>query len=123
MAISYSTAVKNSRLGVVQTAIEADAGFGSLRIYTAAYASLLVTIPLEDGQSPSGGVLALIDAAANGVAGNSGTAAIARITDNSGDMVAEGLTVGTSGTDVILDSVSITAGQTVTINSATITHG
>ncbi len=30
--------------------------------------------------------------------------------------------VGTSGADIILDSVSITAGQTVTINSAVIPH-
>ncbi len=123
MAVNYSTAVKNARLAVVQTAIEADAGVGQLRIYTASYASLLVTIPLEDSQTPSSGVLQLIDAPATAAAGNSGTAAIARITDNSGDMVAEGLTVGTSATDVVLDSVSVTALQNVTVNSAQITHG
>jgi hypothetical protein len=32
------------------------------------------------------------------------------------------LTVGTSASDINLDSVSITSGQTVTITSATITH-
>lgn len=32
------------------------------------------------------------------------------------------LQIGTIGTDVVLDSVSITAGQTVTINSSTFTH-
>lgn len=33
-----------------------------------------------------------------------------------------GLTVGTSGTDIVLDSVSITETQTVTITAGTITH-
>ena len=33
-----------------------------------------------------------------------------------------GLTVGLSGADIVLDSLSITAGQTVTINTAVITH-
>jgi len=122
MAINYSTAAKNARLAAVQTLIEADAGVGQLKIYTAAYATLLVSIPLEDSQTPSAGVLALIDAAATAAAVASGTAAIARITDNSGDIVADGLTVGTSGTNVVLDSVTITSGQNVTINSAAITH-
>ena len=124
MSVNYSTAVKNARLAAVQTAIEADAGVGQLKIYTAAYATLLVSIPLEDSQTPSGGVLAFIDAPATFAAVATGTAAIARITDNSGDMVAEGLTVGTSGTDVVLDSAVIAVvGQNVTINSAAITHG
>jgi hypothetical protein len=33
-----------------------------------------------------------------------------------------GLTVGTSGSDINLNSTSITSGGTVTISSATITH-
>ena len=37
--------------------------------------------------------------------------------------VITGLTVGTSGSDINLDSVNITAGQQVAINSAAITHG
>jgi hypothetical protein len=122
MAINYSTAAKNARLAAVQALIEADAGVGGLRIYTAAYASLLVTIPLEDSQAPSAGVLALIDAPATAAAVAGGTAAIARIVDNSGDVVAEGLTVGTSAADVIVDNTNITNGQNVTINSAVITH-
>lgn len=52
-----------------------------------------------------------------------GTAAAARIrTASGGDDIITGLTVGLSAADVILDSVSITAGQTVTINSAVFTH-
>jgi hypothetical protein len=52
-----------------------------------------------------------------------GTAAAARIrTAPGGTDIITGLTVGTSAADIILDSVSITAGQTVTITAATITH-
>jgi hypothetical protein len=36
--------------------------------------------------------------------------------------VVTGLTVGTSGSDINLNSVSITNGQTVTLTSGTITH-
>jgi len=123
MAINYSTAVKNARLQVVQDAIQADAGVGELRIYSAGYAALLVSIPLEDSQVPAGGVLALIDAPSEAAAVASGTAAIARIVDNSGDMVGEGLTVGTASADVILDATAINAGQNVRVVSAQITHG
>lgn len=50
-------------------------------------------------------------------------AAAARIrTASGGTDVITGLTVGLSASDIILDSVGITAGQTVTINSASITH-
>ena len=56
-------------------------------------------------------------------ADNTGTAAAARIrTAPAGTDIITGLTVGTSASDINLDSVSITAGQTVTINSATVTH-
>lgn len=51
------------------------------------------------------------------------TAAAARIrTSSGGTDIITGFTVGTSGADINLDSVSITSGQTVTISSATITH-
>ncbi len=50
------------------------------------------------------------------------TAAAARIRDSNSTDIITGLTVGTSATDIILDNTSINTGQTVTINSATITH-
>ena len=55
-------------------------------------------------------------------ANNTGTAAEARIRDSVGNDVVTGLTVGTSGTNIVLDSTSITATQTVTLNSVSITH-
>jgi hypothetical protein len=37
-------------------------------------------------------------------------------------VIVNNLTVGTSASDVVLNSLSITNGQTVTISSGTITH-
>jgi len=52
-----------------------------------------------------------------------GTAAAARIRDSNGNDVITGLTVGVagSGADIILDTTSIDASETVTLNSATLT--
>jgi hypothetical protein len=70
----------------------------------------------------SGDVLTFTMPQSDTAADNSGTAAEARIRTSADADVVTGLTVGTSGTNIVLDSTSITAGQTVTINSATITH-
>lgn len=52
----------------------------------------------------------------------SGTAASARYRTSSGGDWKTGMTVGTSGTQVILSSLTITSGQSVTVSSATLTH-
>jgi hypothetical protein len=48
---------------------------------------------------------------------------VARIRTSANADVITDLTVGLSGANVNLDSLSVTAGQTVTINSAAFTHG
>jgi hypothetical protein len=124
MAIIYTTAVKNARMSAVVTQIDAGAGAGVLQIGTTGMASILAEITLADPcGTVSGGVLTFSsfprsDTSAN----NTGTAAAARVRDSNGVDIITGLTVGTTGSDINLDSVSITAGQTVTITSATITH-
>lgn len=124
MAVVYTTAVKNARMTAVRDQIDLGAGAGVLQIGTTGMATVLAEITLND---PSGtvtsGVLTLSgfpksDASANAT----GVAAAARIRDSAGTDVITGLTVGTSGTDIILDNTSINTGQVVTINSATITH-
>lgn len=121
MAVTYTVAVKNSRLTAVVTAI---GGTGVLEIGTAGMASILATITLNaTAGTAASGVLTFSGFPKNDVADATGTAAAARIrTATAGTDIVTGLTVGTSGTDIILDSVNITTGQTVTINSATITH-
>lgn len=124
MAVTYNSTLKTTRMTSVVTAIDAGAGAGKLEIGTSGMGTVLATITLADPcGSASAGVLTFTTPRSDTSADASGTAAAARIRDSDNNDIVTGLTVGTSGTDIVLDSVSITAGQTVTINSATITHG
>lgn len=123
MAVVYSTAVKNSRL---QAVIDAIGSGGLLKIGTSGMAAVLATVPLASPafSSPSGGSMnmagtPLSDVAADGT----GTAAAAQITTAGGAVIVDGLTVGTSGANINLNSTAIQVNQEVRINSGTITHG
>lgn len=122
MAVVYTTAVKNARLNAVTTAIGTT---GVLEIGTTGMATVLATIPLANPAAPAAasGVLTFTMPQSDVSADATGTAAAARIrTASGGTDVVTGLTVGTSGTDIVLDNLSIAITQQVTINSATITH-
>jgi len=121
MAVTYSVAAKNARLDAVTTLIGAA---GKLEIGTAGMASVLATISLDNPAAPgaSSGVLTFTMPQSDSSADNPGTAAAARIRTGASADVITTLTVGTSSADIVLDSVDVTAGQTVTITSATITH-
>ena len=124
MALTYANSVKAARLAAVLTALNAGSGPGKLRIFTAAYATLLAEVNLDEvDDNGADNILALLADPVTVDAVGTGTAAIARLTDSDNNMVGEGLTVGTSGTDVVVESTNITTGQDVTINSAVITHG
>lgn len=124
MTVIYSAATKTARMTAVRDQIDAGTGAGILQIGTTGMATVLAEITLNDPSGTiSGSVLTLSGFPKSDTSANAtGTAAAARVRDSSGADVITGLTVGTSGTDVVLDSVSITIGQTLTINSATFTH-
>lgn len=121
MSLSYNATLKNTRMTDVVTAIGAT---GHLKIYTAGFATLLADIPLANpAGTVTSGVLnfsgtPLTEASANA----SGTAAAAKITDGTNDIIT-GLTVSSTSGDIVLSSTNIVAGQPVTITSASITHG
>lgn len=121
MSVTYDTTLKNTRM----TSVRDDLNSGTLEICTSAFASILATFTFNaSAGSVSGGVLTLSFVASSVTAGNTGTAAVARAKNSGGARtVITGLTVGTSGSDINLNSVSITSGQTVTLTSGTITHG
>ena len=122
--ITYSAALKTTRMNAVKTAIDAGGAGGKVDVYTTGYGSLLVSITLSYPSSTvAGSVLTLDGLPKSGVAGNPGLAAIAKITTSAGTVIADGLTVGTVGTDIIIDNTNIAAGQTVNLNTGTITHG
>jgi len=125
MAVTYSTACKTARMNAVVAQIDASATAGTLEIGTAAMASVLATFTLADPcGTVTNGVLTLdfdpdiSDTSAD----NSGTAVEARIKNGDGTSVITGLTVGTSGTEIVLDNNVINAGQTVTLTTGSITH-
>lgn len=120
MTVNYSAAVKNSRLAAVAAALNANGG-GKIALMTAASA-VLVNVNLETVIGAAvGGVLTVIASAKQGTAGAAGAAALAKLTDGAGTTVCDGLTVGTSGTDVVLNDVNIAVSSIVTMNSGTIT--
>ena len=127
MAVNYATALKTTRMNAVVTAIDAGAGAGVLEIGTAAFASTLAQITLNDAcGTVSGAVLTLdVDPVPSDSSANAtGTAAVARIKDSDGNVIVSGLTVTASGGggDIIIGSTSITSGQAVSLTSGTITH-
>jgi hypothetical protein len=109
----------------VVAAIDAGTPPGYLEIGTAAMALLLATIFFDTTcGTVSGGVLTFSSTPLTcASAANSGTAAAARARNAAGTDIITGLTVGLGGTDIVLSSVSIVAGQPVTLTAATITHG
>ncbi len=123
MAVTYSNTIKDNRMTQVLNAIDAGSGAGYIEICSAAYAAVLATITLDDPCGTVGSqALTLTMPKSDTNADNTGTAAIARIKDSTGTIVVSGLTVSTSGADINLSSLAITAGDTVTLNSAVITH-
>jgi hypothetical protein len=125
MSIIYSTAVKNTRLSAVVSAIDAGGGAGKLEIGTTGMATVLATITLSaTSGTVSGGVLTFSELPKFDVsADNTGTAAEARIRTYANTTIASGLTVGLTNSDIIIDDVNIIQGQVVNCASATITHG
>lgn len=124
MAVTYSTATKTARMQAVADQIDAGSGPGKLKIGTAGMATVLATIVLTDPcGSVSGAVLTLdFDPDISDPADNAGVAAAAIVTDSDDVTVISGLTVGTSGADLIVDNTNIAVGQVVTITAGTITH-
>lgn len=125
MAVTYSTAAKTARMDAVIAQIDGGAGAGTVEIGTAGMASVLAILTLADpcGTTAAGVLTFDFDPdISDSSADATGTAAEARIKDSNGTVIISGLTVGTSATDIVLDSVSITTGQAVTLKTGTITH-
>lgn len=126
MSVVYAAATKTARMNSVVSAIGAS---GFIKFYTSNGGTLLATFALAAiAGTVSGSVLTFSDANGatagilNTTAAAAGAATYARITTSADADVVTGLTVGTSGTDFILDNNVFTSGQAITINSATLTH-
>jgi hypothetical protein len=121
MAVVYPTAVKNARLNAVVTQIGTT---GVLEIGTAGMASVLFSVTFDNpAGAASGGVLTFSGFPKSTTAVASGTAAAARIrTTTGGTDIVTGLTVGTSASDVIVNTTTVATSDPVQVTSASITH-
>lgn len=124
MAVNYRASLKTTRMTAVRDDIDSGAGAGILEICTAGYASVLATFTCNDPcGTVSGDTLSFSGLTKSATAGNSGTAVVARFRNSSNVDIVTGLTVGTSGTDIVISpSTTITSGQTVEWTAGTITH-
>ncbi len=131
MALAYLEALRHSQLDEITALIDAGAGGGLIRIYDGSrpatggtVTTLLaeLTCSTTSAAAASGGVLTLNTITNDSSANSDGTATWFRIVDSDANFVLDG-DVGTSGSDLNLNSVSITSGGTVSVTSFTITVG
>lgn len=128
MALAYSTTQRNARLDALTTGVGAS---GKLRIYNGSRpatggtaTTLLAELTLNATFAPgaSSGVLTLNAITSDSSADATGTATWARIVTSGGTFVVD-MNVGTSGSDLNLNTTSIVASAAVAISSFVITEG
>lgn len=127
MATGYSTTLRNAQLDAITTAV---GNAGKLQIYdgtrpatggtaTTKLAEFTLGSPFA-GAASSGSLSPTLPSNTTGLA--AGTATWFRITTSGGTFVIDG-SAGTSGTDLVLNSASISVGLTCSVTSFTITRG
>lgn len=139
MAVIYRASLRTNRLNLVvndlgtataPTISVTGTAQGTLVIGTSALAgqsfpnaAILARITLNTTPATvSGNVLTISGVPLSATADNTGTAALAELRNGAGTVIVSGLTVGTSGTSIIISNTAITTGQTVQVTSGTITH-
>jgi hypothetical protein len=132
VGVIYLSTVRTGRMNVVRDLLDSKTlgaatgagSAGSLVIGTSALSGatgVLATVTLPNpASSVSGDVLTLLGVPLSASA--SGTAAKAELRNNAGGVIAGNLSVGTSASDVIVNTTTVTSGQTVTVTAGTITH-
>ncbi len=131
MSLSYTSTDRNTRMDAMTTSVGAS---GILKIYSGTPPAnvgaslsgntLLAQLTMNATFAPgsSGGVLTLNSITTESSADATGTATFFRMTTSGGTAKIQG-TVGTSGSDLNLNTTSIVAGAAVSVSSFTITEG
>jgi hypothetical protein len=129
MTVGFATGLRNARAHAITTFAGATC---KLRIYdgtrpaTGGTATTLLaelTCNATFAPSASGGVLTLNSITADASADATGTATWARIVKSDGTTHVLDCSVGTSGTDIVLNTASIVTGANVAVTSAAFTEG
>lgn len=131
MTIGINATVRSTRVNAIRNAIDAGAGAGLTRIYDGTRpatcgtaTTLLAELTHTDPSAPDGsnGVLTMSAITPDSSANATGTATWFRSVDSTGTCVLDGA-VGTSGSDLNMNSVAISVGQQVSITSYVLTDG
>lgn len=132
MTVAYAVTLRNARLSAVATAADAGPAAAILNIYGgtrpatagAPPGPILAGLTMGDPafDPPSNGSMQATAITGDTSADNSGTATWFRITDSTGAFVLDG-DVGTSGSDLNLNTTTITAGIQVDVTSMIIGGG
>lgn len=130
MALTFTITLRNIMADAIDDAVNAGSGAGKIQFAAAAdttFTTLLAEITCQDPafSAASNGVITLqgtplSDTSAN----NSGTVGIFRFVTSDDTEVFRGTcTLSGNGGDLILSTLSVTAGQTFTVTSASISVG
>lgn len=135
MPVGLSTDLRNDRLDLIATAIDAGAGAGTLKLYTATQPAtgaaittqtLLATLTFADPcvAAPAAAGVLEFDAIVGDDAVADGTATWARAADSDATFVADFDVTVTGGSGAIkLNTVTLITGGPVTVTSAILTEG
>ncbi len=133
MAIALDTTTRNNRLDEITATMDAGTGAATLTIYdgtrpatgaAVTTQNVLATLTFSDPAFPAAaaGTMTANAITDDSSADATGTASWFRVEDSDSNFVLDG-DVGTSGSDLNLNSVAITAGVTVSISSFVLTSG
>lgn len=131
MALAFATTLRTARADLIDDAANGGSGAALIRIYDSTRpatggtaTTLLAELTASDPMfgAAASGVLTASAITADASANATGTATWFRVVDSAGTFVMDG-NVGTSGSDLNLNSVSISSGQNVAITSFVITEG
>lgn len=118
MALTHTTAVRNTLANAITTAVDAGVGAGQLVIMTSGDVEV-ATLTMSDpsfGAAASGAITA--NAITSDASATGGTAALFKVTDSAGTEVYRGTVTATGGGgDLTLSSVTIAATDTVAVSS------
>lgn len=131
MALQYSVTVRNAKLDAVETAIGASAvlkirsGTEPANCAAADAGTVLATINLPSDwmDAATGGTKSKAGTWTDASADATGTAGHFRLYASDGTTCHAQGTVGTSGTDMIVDNTSFASGQSFTVTAFTLTAG
>lgn len=130
MALAYVTALRNAQLDEITLEVDAGAAAGTLTLYDGtrpatggAVTTEVATLTFSDPAFPAAGSgTVAASAITSDTNATGGTATWFRVADSDGNFVMDG-DVGTSGSDLNLNTTVIAAGSTVSVSQFDISAG